>query len=178
MWPPTQSRKKSELEDCKGLYSQSYGFSSSHVWMWELDYKEGWALKNWYSRIVVLEKTLKSPLDVKEIKPVNSKRNHRTHWRLLDSVMVLLHCSFAKSCPTLCHPMNCSTPGFPGLHCLLKAREFAQTHVHWISNAIQPSHPLSPHSPPALNLPQHQGLFQWGSSSHQVAKVLELQLQH
>ena len=75
MWPPTQSRKKSELEDCKGLYSPSYGFSSGHVWMWELDYKEGWAPKNWYSRIVVLEKTLKSPLDVKEIKPVNSKRN-------------------------------------------------------------------------------------------------------
>ena len=55
--------------------------------------------------------------------------------------------------------------------------EFAQTHVHWVSDAIQPSHPLSPHSPLALNLYQHQGLFQWVSSLHQVAKVLELQLQ-
>ena len=55
-------------------------------------------------------------------------------------------------------PMDCSTPGFPVLHYLL---EFAQTHVHWVGDAIQPSHPLSPSSPPALNLSQHQGLFQW-----------------
>ena len=70
--------------------------------------------------------------------------------------------------------MNCSTPGFPVLHCLL---EFTQTHVHWVSDAIQPSHPLSPPSPPALNLSQHQGLFQRVSSSHPVTKVLELQHQ-
>ena len=61
------------------------------------------------------------------------------------------------------------------LHYLL---EFAQTHLHWISNAIQPSHPLSSPSPPAFNLSQHQALFQWVSSLHQVAKVLEFQLQH
>ena len=71
-------------------------------------------------------------------------------------------------------PMDCSTPGFPVLHYLL---EFAQTHVHWVTDAIQPSHPLLPPSPPALHLSQHQGLFQWVSSSHQVAKVLEPQLQ-
>ena len=71
--------------------------------------------------------------------------------------------------------MNCSTPGFPILHCLL---EFVQTRVHRVSDAIQPSHPLSPLYPPALNLSQHQGLFHWVNSSHQVAKVLELQLQH
>ena len=59
----------------KGPYSQSYGLSSSHVWMWELDHKEGWVPKNWCFRIVVLEKTLKSPLDSKEIKPVNPKGN-------------------------------------------------------------------------------------------------------
>ena len=59
----------------KGPYSQSYGFSSSHVWMWELDHKEGWAMKNWCFQIVVLEKTLKSLLDIKEIKPVNPKGN-------------------------------------------------------------------------------------------------------
>ena len=63
--------------------------------------------------------------------------------------------------------MNCSTPGFPVFHYLA---EFAQTHVHWVSDAIQPSHPLSSPSPPALNLSQNQGLFQWVSSSHQVAK--------
>ena len=65
----------------KGLYSHSYGFSSSHVWMWELDHKEGWAPKNWCFWIVVLEKTLKSPLDCKEIKPVHRKENQS--WRKL-----------------------------------------------------------------------------------------------
>ena len=59
----------------KGLYSQSYGFSSSHVWMWELNYKEGWAPKNWYFQTVMLEKTVESPLDSKAIKPVNPKGN-------------------------------------------------------------------------------------------------------
>ena len=81
----------------------------------------------------------------------------------------------SQLCLILCNPMNCSTRSFPVLHCLLK---FAQTDVHWISDAIQPSHPLLPASPLALNLSQHQGLFQWVSSSHQVAKVLELQLQY
>ena len=70
--------------------------------------------------------------------------------------------------------MDRSTPGFPVLHHL---PEFAQTHVHWVSDVIQPSHPLSPPSPPAFNLSQHQGLFQWVCSSHQMAKVLQLQLQ-
>ena len=80
----------------------------------------------------------------------------------------------AQSCPTLCDPMDCSMPCFPVLHYL---PEFAQTHVHWINDAIQWSHPLSSPSP-AFNLPQHQGLFQWVSSLYQVAKVLEVQLQH
>ena len=83
-------------------------------------------------------------------------------------------CLVTKSCPTLCDPMDCSTSGFPVLHYLL---EFAQSIVHWIGDSIQPSCPLSSPSP-AFNLSQHQGLFQWISSSHQVAKVLELQLQH
>ena len=87
------------------------------------------------------------------------------------------HCcySVAKSCPILCDPTDCSMPGFPVLHHLPK---LAQTHVHWVSDVIQPSHLLLSPSPPALNLSQHQGLFQWVSSSHQVAKVLDLQLQH
>jgi len=77
-------------------------------------------------------------------------------------------CSVARSCPTLCDPMDCSTPGFPVLHHLL---EPAQTHVHWVSNAIQPSHPLSSPSP-ACNLFQHQGLLQWVGSSHQVCQSI------
>ena len=84
-------------------------------------------------------------------------------------------CSVTKFCPTLCDSMDCSMPGFPDLHYL---PEFAQTRVHWVSDAIQPSHPLSLPSPSALNLSQHQGLFQWVDWSHQVAKVLELQIQH
>ena len=71
--------------------------------------------------------------------------------------------------------MHCSTPGLPVHRQLL---EFTQTHGHWVSDAIQPSHPLSSPSPPAFNLSQHQGLFKWISSSHQVAKVLEFQLQY
>ena len=82
--------------------------------------------------------------------------------------------SVAQSCPTLCHPMNCSTPGLPVHHQL---PESTQTHVHRVGDAIQPSHPLSSPSPPALSLSQHQGLFKWVSSLHQVAKVLEFQLQ-
>ena len=82
--------------------------------------------------------------------------------------------SAAESCPTLCDPIDCSMPGFPVYHQL---PELAQTHVHRVCDTIQPSHPLSSPSPPAFSLSQHQGLFQWVSSSHQVAKVLELQLQ-
>ena len=81
----------------------------------------------------------------------------------------------AQSCPTLCDPMDCSMPGFPVHHQL---PELTQTHVHHVSDAIQPSHPLSSPSAPAFNLSQHQGLFKWVSSSHQVATVLEFQLQY
>ena len=80
--------------------------------------------------------------------------------------------SIAQSCPTLCDPMNCM-PGLPVHHQFL---EFTQTHVHRVGDAIQPSHPLSSPSPPAPNPFQHQGLFQWVNSSHEVAKVLEFQL--
>ena len=88
--------------------------------------------------------------------------------------MIRLVSSVAQSCPTLCDPMDCSMPDFPVHHQL---PELAETHVHRVSGAIQPAHPLSSLSPPAFNLSQHQGLFQWVSSSHQVAKVLEFQLQ-
>ena len=84
-------------------------------------------------------------------------------------------CLVTQSCPTLWDPMDCSTWGFPVLHYL---PEFAQTHVHWVGDAIQPSHPLSPPSPRTLSLSQYQGLFQWVGSSCQVARVLEFQCQH
>ena len=84
-------------------------------------------------------------------------------------------CSVTQLCLTLCNPMDCSMPGFPVLHSL---PEFTLTHVHWLGDAIQPSHPLLSSSPPAFNLSQNQGLFKWIIYSHQVAKALELQLQH
>ena len=91
-----------------------------------------------------------------------------TRFVLLSSVQSFSHV-------WLCYPLDSSHPSLPVHHQL---SEFTQTHVHWVGDAIQPSHPLSTPSPPAFNLSQHQGLFQWVSSSHQVAKVLEFQLQH
>ena len=81
--------------------------------------------------------------------------------------------SVTQSCLTHCDPMNCSTPGLPVHHQL---PEFAQTHIHRVSGAIQPSHPPSSPSAPSLNPSQHQSLFQWVNSAHEVAKVLEFQL--
>ena len=101
-------------------------------------------------------------------KDLGWKENHKT----LNSDGC--YCSVAKLCPTLCDPMDSPTPGFP---VPLHLPELAQTHVHWIADAIQPSHPLLLPSPPAFSLSQHQSLFQWVSSSHQVAKGLELQHQ-
>ena len=92
---------------------------------------------------------------------------HQTHSVQFSSV--------AQLCPTLCSFMNCNTPGFPVSHQL---PELAQTHVHWVGDAIHQSHPLLPPSPPAFNLSQHHGVFKWVSFSHHVAKILEFQLQH
>ena len=83
--------------------------------------------------------------------------------------------SVAQACPTLCDPMNRCTPGLPVHHHL---PEFTQTHVHRVSDTIQPSHPWWSLSPSAPNPSQHQNLFQWVNSSHEVAKVLEFQLRH
>ena len=95
------------------------------------------------------------------------QKNHQLWWECC--CCCLVH----QSCQRLCDSMDCSVPGFPAPHYL---PEFAQTHVHWVSDALQPSHPLWSPSPPAFNLSQHQSLFQWVSSSHEVAKVLEFQL--
>ena len=89
--------------------------------------------------------------------------------------LVIQFSSVTQLCLTLCEPMDCSTPGFPVHHQLPK---LAQTHIHWVGDTIQPSHPLSSPSPPACNLSQNRDLFEWLSSSYQVAKVWELQLQH
>ena len=98
-------------------------------------------------------------------------------WRFLKKLGIkppsVQFSSVAQSCPTLCDLMNRSMPGLSVHHQLL---EFTQTHVHWVGDAIQQSHSLSFPFPPAPNLSQHQGLFKWVSSSHQVAKVLEFQL--
>ena len=93
---------------------------------------------------------------------------------MLNSIRLFQFSSVAQSCLTLWNPKDCSMPGFP-VHYQLW--ELTQIHVHWVGDAIQPTHPLSSPSP-TFNLSQHQGLFQWVSSSNQVAKVLEFQLQH
>ena len=98
--------------------------------------------------------------------------NSTTSWGSFDSVQFS---SVSQLCPTLCDPVNCSKPGLPVHH---KHLEFTETHAHQVGDAIQPSHPLSSPSPPAPNPSQHQGLFQRVNSSHEVAKVLEFQLQH
>ena len=106
------------------------------------------------------------------------QQNRFKRWKAMsfcDSSSLIQFSSVAQLCPTLCDPMNHRTPGLPVLH---QHPESTQTHVHWVGDAIQPSYPLSSPFPPALNLSQHQGLFQWVSSSYQVAKVLEFQLQH
>ena len=94
---------------------------------------------------------------------------------LISVTTIFKFSSVTQSCLTLGNTTDCSTPGFTFHHQLLV---LAQTHVHQIGNVIQPSHPLSSPSPPAFNLSQHQGLFQRVSSSHQMAKLLEFQLQY
>ena len=99
--------------------------------------------------------------------------NYRWIYMFHDNSFSIQFSSVAQLCLTLCDPMNHSMPGLPVHHQLL---EFTQTHVHWVGDAIQPSHPLSSPSSPSLNLSQHQSLFQWVNSSHEVARVLEFQL--
>ena len=103
------------------------------------------------------------------------KKNTSLHTGSVFSMPSMLCCSVTQSCPTLCDPKDGRMPDFPVHHHL---PELAQTHIHWVGDAIQPSHPLLSPSPPALNLSQHQRLFKWVSSLHQVAKELEFQLQH
>ena len=103
--------------------------------------------------------------------PIYVITKYRVQISVLYNSVLLSHSVMSNSCD----PMDCSTPGFPVRH---ELPEFTKTHIHWVGDAIQPSHPLSSPSPPVFNLSHHKGLFQWVSYSHQVAKVLEFQLQH
>ena len=107
--------------------------------------------------------------------PIPLSGSSKYNWKKRHNINTILYSfsSVTQWCPTPCDPMNHSTPGLPVHHQL---PEFTQTHVHGVGDAIQPSHPLSSPSPPAPNPSQHQGLFQWVNSSHEVAKVLEFQL--
>ena len=112
-----------------------------------------------------------------KIEPMTERRKHShisspCHMPKVERWNVVYCCSVVNLCLTPCDPMDCSMPGSSFFHCLL---EFAQIHVYWVSDAIQPSHSLSPPFP-ALSLSQHQGLFHWIDSSYQVGKVLEFQL--
>ena len=122
--------------------------------------------KYFFSIIISLFSSLNSEPDCKV------RKNTETATAFL---VIHSYCSVAQSYLTLCDPMNCSMPGLPVHHQLL---DLTQTHVHQVGDAIQPSHPLLAPSPPAFNLSQDQDLFKWASSLHQVAKVLEFQLQH
>ena len=156
--------------------------------MWVLDYKESWAPKNGCFWTAVLEETLESVLDCKEIKQVNSKGNQP--WIFIGRT------DAETETPTLWSPdvknwliwkdpeagkdwrqeEEMTEDEMIEWHHQLP--EFTQTHVCWVSDANQPSHPLSSLSPPAFNLSQPQGLFKWVCSLHQVAKVLVFQLHH
>ena len=124
-----------------------------------------WTVSRGRDEILIITMTVKMIRNI--LKMLKNFRAKVSSWDHLNSV--------AQSCPALCDPMNRTTPGLP-VHQQLP--EFTQTHIHRVGNAIQPSHPLSSPFPPAPNPSQHQSLFQWVNSSHEVAKVLEFQLQH
>ena len=142
-----------------------------HLLLWSLTRRLS-PRKKCFPKYVRREVTTSILMILEDIEHLPCTSTQADHVQLSSSVQFS---SVAQSCPTLCDPINLSTSGLPVHHQLL---DFTQTHAHWVSDAIQTSHPLLSPSPPALNLSQHQGLFQWISSSHQVAKVLEFQLQH
>ena len=129
------------------------------TWVWSLGWEDPWRRK-WQPMLLFLPGKSHEWSRLEGYSPWGCKEWDTTEWLQFSSV--------AQSRQTLCDPMNRSTPGLSVHHQLL---EFTQTHVHWVGDAIQPSHPLLFRSPPALNLSQHQCLFKWVSSSHQVASA-------
>ena len=129
------------------------------------------ALKSWQiSASFHNQKKKKNPRNKEELSQLDKR-----YLAKKPVVRILQFSSVTQLCLTLCDPIDRSMTGLPIYH---QFPEFTQIHVHWVSDAIQPSHPLSSPYPRTFNLSQHQGLFKWVSSSHQVAKVLEFQLQH
>ena len=131
----------------------------------------------WYSPLSSQKIGLMMEVAQHQIYWSSGKKGPSIVWWLVISSAVyhLQFSSVAQSCLTHCDPMDCRMPGLPG-H--LQLPEFTQTHVHWVSDAIQLSYPLLSPFPPAFNHNQHQSLFKWVNSWHQVAKVLEFWLQH
>ena len=143
----------SQLLGCDYYYFLSWQnqsiTSTFMVWTWQIRKSIGSILSGWITKLLLL-------------------------FLIIAMVRLGQFSSTAQSCSTLCDPMDCGTPGFPVHHQLL---ELDQIRVYWVGDAIQPSHSLPPLCPFAFNLSQHQGLFYWISSSHQVAKLLKFQLQ-
>ena len=127
----------------------------------------------WYSRLSL--SILYTVLCICQSQPLNLTLLWSFATVIISFFFVPVQFSSVSCVPLFVTPMDSSTPGLPVHHQL---PELPQTHVHWVGDATQQSHPLSSPSPPSFNLFQHQGLFQWVSSLHQVAKVLEFQLQH
>ena len=156
-------------------WSFSFSISSSNEYSGLISFRMGWFY------LLAVQGTLKRLLQHHNSKASVLQHSdffifsHIGTWLLEKPFSSVQFSSVAQSCPTLCDPMNHSRPGLPVHHQLL---EFTQTHVHRVGDVIQPSHPLSSPSPPAPNPSQHRSLFQWVNSSHEVAKVLEFQLQH
>ena len=149
-------------------------WSSSHIHTWLLEKTIALTIQTCVSKVMSLLFNMLSRFVIAFL--LRSKCcvscMYRPKWYSYTSVQFS---SVAQLCLTLCGPVN---HGTPGLHVHHQFLESTQTHVHWVGDAIQPSHSLSSPSAPALNLSQHQGLFKWVSSLHQVAKLLVFQLQH
>ena len=176
---PVSIEGKRQKKACLSLLGMLTETCTQHFCLYPIDrmgmhrktHKKNWAM-------YLLKEVMYLATKKKKYNFIIKEEEKNGCWRSISRVIEHMRDQFssvAQSSLTLCDPMNCSTPGFPVHHQLL---ELPQTHVHRVSDAIQPSHPLSSLSPPVFNLSQHQGLFQWVGSSHQVAIVLELQLQH
>ena len=162
LWPPLQLLGK--LKMSVRSVTDSIYIGPSNIWLFSSDRICAFLVRVFQNTLYLL------PVDIYNL-------SHYVVWahvlcgKSTDLVSVYIRfSSVTQSCPTLCDPMDCSLPGLPDHHQL---PEFTQTHVHWISDAIQPSHSLSSPPPPAFNLSQYQDLFQWVRSSHQLAKVLD-----